>query len=249
MASRWPKLVSNLAGCVRANHSLSIRNRLGNRWSSSSRHVGTKAVTREWNPFIWYNKMLEKYPIRTKCITSGVLYAVGDYIAQKSVATQNNSVDDKHLLRATIYGSIILAPLAHVHFDFLEWLVVKKIATRASLAPFVKMVIDQFGYWAPMIIVVYHASMGAMEGLSYNETVDRLKTLFWPTLKACWILWPVVMVVNFKLIPVAHQLNFCLAFSLVWATILSVMRAPSSNKTEDISPASIASCPVEATQR
>lgn len=32
-----------------------------------------------------------------------------------------------------------------------------QIATRASLAPFVKMVIDQFGYWAPMIIVVYHA--------------------------------------------------------------------------------------------
>ena len=30
-----------------------------------------------------------------------------------------------------------------------------QIATRASLVPFVKMVIDQFGYWAPMIIVVY----------------------------------------------------------------------------------------------
>ena len=29
-----------------------------------------------------------------------VLYAVGDYIAQKSVATQNNSVDDKVLVQS-----------------------------------------------------------------------------------------------------------------------------------------------------
>ena len=36
--------------------------------------------------------------------------------------------------------------------------------------------------------------MGAMEGLSYNETVERLKELYWPTLKACWMIWPAVMV-------------------------------------------------------
>ena len=29
------------------------------------------AVSRKRNPFTWYNEMLEKYPIRTKCITSG----------------------------------------------------------------------------------------------------------------------------------------------------------------------------------
>ena len=36
--------------------------------------------------------------------------------------------------------------------------------------------------------------MGVMEGLTYNETMDRLKTLYWPTLKACWMIWPAVMV-------------------------------------------------------
>ena len=29
------------------------------------------AVSRKWNPFAWYNEMLEKNPIRTKCISSG----------------------------------------------------------------------------------------------------------------------------------------------------------------------------------
>ena len=29
------------------------------------------AGLRKWNPLTWYNEMLEKHPIRTKCITSG----------------------------------------------------------------------------------------------------------------------------------------------------------------------------------
>ena len=36
------------------------------------------------------------------------------------------------LLRAIIYGSGT-APLAHVHFNFLEWLVVKKVGNRLDL--------------------------------------------------------------------------------------------------------------------
>lgn len=148
-----------------------------------------------------------------------------------------------------------MAPLAHAHFNFLEWLTVSKIAARASLLPFVKMFLDQFGYWAPIVTAVYHVSMGAMEGLSYDDTVERLKELYWPTLKACWMIWPAVMVLNFKLIPVAHQLNFCLAVSLVWATILSVIRAPdisSSSKLEETEPVDIipvSNCSFEATQR
>ena len=65
----------------------------------------------------------------------------------------------------------------------------------------------------------------------------------------------IVQVVNFKLIPVAQQLNFCLAFSLVWATILSVIRSPdvtSSSKSEDSEPADIiplSNCSVEIAQR
>ena len=40
----------------------------------------------------------------------------------------------QRLLRAIIYGSGT-APLAHVHFNFLEWLVVKKVGNRLDLLP------------------------------------------------------------------------------------------------------------------
>ena len=38
----------------------------------------------------------------------------------------------QRLLRAIIYGSGT-APLAHVHFNFLEWLVVRKVGNRLDL--------------------------------------------------------------------------------------------------------------------
>ncbi|CAH3152692.1 unnamed protein product, partial [Porites lobata] len=126
------------------------------------------------------------------------------------------------------------APLAHVHFNILEWLVVKKVGNRLDLLQIDLMFIDQFGYWAPCITAVYHVSMSVMEGLTYNETMYRLRTLYWPTLKACWMIWPAVTIVNFRFIPVAHQLNFCLAVSLVWATILSVIRASEASHVKEI---------------
>ena len=36
--------------------------------------------------------------------------------------------------------------------------------------------------------------MGAMEGLNLEQIKERLNLLFWPSLKACWMLWPAVMV-------------------------------------------------------
>ena len=32
------------------------------------------------------------------------------------------------------------------------------------------------------------------KALLIMKTMDRLKTLYWPTLKACWMIWPAVMV-------------------------------------------------------
>ena len=64
--------------------------------------------------------------------------------------------------------------------------------------------------------------------------------------------WLSLQIVNFRFIPVAHQLNFCLAVSLVWATILSVIRASETShvkEIESIDTISITNYPVEATQQ
>ena len=64
--------------------------------------------------------------------------------------------------------------------------------------------------------------------------------------------WLSLQIVNFRFIPVAHQFNFCLAVSLVWATILSVIRASEAShvkEIESIDTISITNYSVEATQQ
>ncbi|EDO31889.1 predicted protein [Nematostella vectensis] len=86
-----------------------------------------------------------------------VLYSVGDVIAQR-VSLRDAPLDRPRMLRAAIYGTFIVAPLAHLHFNFLNWLVVEKLAVRTLLVPFVKVYFDQFVYWAPSIVAIYHLS-------------------------------------------------------------------------------------------
>ena len=162
-----------------------------------------------WNPLAWYNLMLDKYPIRTKMITSGVLYGVGDILAQKGTRP-NDSFDIRRCVRASIFGFVFMGPLAHYHFAFLERLVVTKYPLRAAVMPFAETAIDQFTYWTPCILTLYHTSIGAMEGLGFNEIKERLRLLLWPSMKANWMLWPAVQLINFKFVPVPHQLNLCL---------------------------------------
>ena len=137
-------------------------------------------------------------------------------------------------------------------------LLLLQLAVRPALVPFVKMFFDQFGYFSPMTIAIYHvrlveftpqstphgsfpyplrsplspvsvssspppkqtnkhqtrtasnalsftalpvlhiflwfSSMGMMEGLDYDDVIRRLKTFYWSSLKACWTMWPLVMV-------------------------------------------------------
>ena len=47
---------------------------------------------------------------------------------------------------------------------------------------------------APGINVVYHFSLGMMEGKGVDGSVERVKDKIIPTLKANYVLWPAVQV-------------------------------------------------------
>ncbi|XP_065837418.1 uncharacterized protein [Oscarella lobularis] len=183
-------------------------------------------------PLAWYNRQLEKAPITTKSITSGVLFGLGDLIAQFIMGGKDTAFDFKRLGRATVFGFAILGPLAHLHFNFLEYLVVKRFAVRASLMPFAKVFIEQFTYWAISINMIYHFSIAVMEGLGVEGGIERVKTKIIPTMKANYMLWPAVQIINFKLVPLAHQLNFVLIVSIGWAVYLSLLGSKKAEETD-----------------
>jgi protein Mpv17 len=149
------------------------------------------------------------------------LFGLGDVIGQYVLPEDDGKLNYARVGRAAIFGAFILGPLAHVHFNFLEYVAVKRLALTGTKMAFLKMFIDQFTYWAPGINSVYLFTIPKLEGKSNSEAIDNVKMRIWPTLKANWMLWPLAQMINFKLIPLAHQLNFVLIVSLGWASYLS----------------------------
>ena len=97
-------------------------------------------------------------------------------------------------------------------------------------------------------------SLPIMAGESSETAYDNVRNNLWRVLKANWCLWPVAQVwgvgcgvwvlaypslslslppaslqlINFRLVPVVHQLNFVLVVSLGWATYLSWSTPPAT---------------------
>lgn len=169
-----------------------------------------------------YEASLERRPLATNMLTSAVLYGLGDMIAQHL----SPQFDGARCLRAIAYGGLFYPPFAHAHYNFLEWLVVSRWEVPARFVPWVKMVLEQFVYWSYFSNGYYHAVLGLLQGMTLRRVRRRLWATLWTTLLAQWALWVPVQVLNFRFVPVRHQLGVVLIVSLVWTTFLSLAYPP-----------------------
>uniref|UniRef100_A0A7S4FC16 Peroxisomal membrane protein MPV17 n=1 Tax=Chrysotila carterae TaxID=13221 RepID=A0A7S4FC16_CHRCT len=192
-----------------------------------------------------YEAALASRPVLTKSITSGVLYGAGDALAQviagrnkepsdsdSAGAEAKGMFDASRWLRAVLFGGVFYPGLAHLHYNFLEHLVVVRWAVPISRVPFAKMFIEQFVYWSYFSNAYYHTVLGALQGFSPQQCYDRVASTLWDTLKAQWMFWIPAQLINFSYVPVRHQLNFVLVVSLFWTTFLSLAFPPEPKKPE-----------------
>ena len=200
----------------------------------------------------WYEEHLARSPLLVKAVTSALLYGAGDLIAQAAVTSHAGPshphyrggggggggdyarFDGARLARAVAYGGIFYPPLAHAHFNFLEYLVVARWRLDASAVPWAKMAIEQFIYWSYFSNAYYHVVIGALQGFTPLACLHRLSLTLWPTMKAQWALWVPAQVINFKYVPLRHQLNFVLVLSLAWTTFLSLAFPPEVTREANV---------------
>jgi protein Mpv17 len=81
---------------------------------------------------------------------------------------------------------------------------------------------------------MYHGAMGAMQGHSPKQIYDHVCDVLWDTQKAQWAFWIPIQLLNFKFIPVRHQLNVVLVTSVVWTALLSMWYPPVAPSEENI---------------
>ena len=56
-----------------------------------------------------------------------VLFTTGDVLAQTVTMEKGGKYNCPRAARAAVFGTFLLGPLAHLHFNFIEWLIVKKV--------------------------------------------------------------------------------------------------------------------------
>lgn len=189
----------------------------------------------------WYEHHLQKSPVRTKAVTGGILWGIGDWVAQvvpeaakysqtetestNTTGTTKFEYDYPRTLRAMTFGFVIHAPTSHVHFNLLEYLTIKSGLTGLKI-PVFKAFMEQFVYWSWISNTMYHGTMGAMQGLTLDQIYKRVEDVLWDTQKAQWVFWIPVQLLNFRFVPVRHQLNVVLLTSVVWTALLSAWYPP-----------------------
>ncbi|KAJ4378198.1 hypothetical protein N0V85_008974 [Neurospora sp. IMI 360204] len=143
--------------------------------------------------------------------------------------------DFERLVRFMAYG-FCMAPLQFKWFGFLErcFPITKKSAYMPALK---RVAFDQL-IFAPFGLVCFFTAMTLAEGGGMRGVKDKMRDMYVPTLKANYILWPAVQVINFRLMPVSLQLPFVSTVGIAWTAYLSLTNAAEDVQQTTTRPAS-----------
>lgn len=182
------------------------------------------------NMLRWYQTKLARRPLLTQSITTAVLFATGDVMAQQAVEKVGV---DKHSFartgRMALYGGAVFGPAATTWFSFLARRI--NFPTRPNLTIGARVLTDQTVF-ASSNLFCFLSSMAIMEGTDPRE---KLESTYWEALKKNWMVWPAVQAVNFKFVPLEHRVLVVNVVSLGWNCYLSYVNSQGGKeKIEDV---------------
>ncbi|XP_022734351.1 uncharacterized protein LOC111287921 [Durio zibethinus] len=163
-----------------------------------------------------YEEVLKTNPVSAKMVISGVVYSLGDWIAQCFEGKPLLEFDRTRMFRSGLVGFTLHGSMSHYYYQFCE-----------DIFPFqdlwvvpAKVVFDQTA-WAAVWNSIYFAVLGFLRLESPVSIFNELKATFWPMLTAGWKLWPFAHLITYGVIPVEQRLFWVDCVELIWVTILS----------------------------
>ncbi|KAI1004166.1 hypothetical protein K3495_g4040 [Podosphaera aphanis] len=162
----------------------------------------------------WYQMKLATRPLLTQSITSGVLFATGDTMAQQLIEKKGSEDHDfSRTGRMALYG-FAFGPVATKWFGVLQNKIVLKNPNLQILA---QVAADQ-SVFAGCNLFCFLSSMAIMEG---SDPMEKLENNYMSALTKNWMVWPFVQIVNFKFVPLQHRVMLVNVVSLGWNCYLS----------------------------
>ncbi|KAF8474709.1 hypothetical protein BDZ91DRAFT_711551 [Kalaharituber pfeilii] len=114
------------------------------------------------------------------------------------------------LLTRFMAWGFIMAPL---QFKWLSYLGTAPALKRVAL--------DQLGF-APFGLGLFLSYLTVTEGGGTKAIKKRMEQLYFPTLKASYMIWPLVQILNFRVVPLQFQLPFASTVGIFWTCFISL---------------------------
>ncbi|CAL4926053.1 unnamed protein product [Urochloa decumbens] len=163
-----------------------------------------------------YEEALKANPVLAKMMISGVVYSLGDWIAQCYEGKPIFDFDRARMFRSGLVGFTLHGSLSHYYYHVCEalfpfkywWVVPAKVAFDQTI-------------WSAIWNSIYFVVLGFLRFESPTTIYSELKSTFWPMLTAGWKLWPFAHLITYGVIPVEQRLLWVDCVELIWVTILS----------------------------
>jgi len=118
-----------------------------------------------------YEKEMGSRPLRTMVLTTGALWGSGDYLAQK-LAGRNN-IDVKRTIYTSIYAGVLLGPLTHVWYNYLEKVVSKRFVHGSKRSAAAKVAMDLI-LMEPVYVAATSVLAKLADGKGWDGAVTKL---------------------------------------------------------------------------
>ncbi|CAN0914944.1 Peroxisomal membrane protein 2 [Linum grandiflorum] len=166
--------------------------------------------------WVAYEQALKSNPVLAKMAISGIVYSIGDWIAQCCEGKPLFEFDRTRMFRSGLVGFTLHGSLSHYYYQFCEalipyqdwWVVPAKVAFDQTV-------------WAAIWNSIYFVALGFLRFESPSNIFRELKATFRPMLTAGWKLWPFAHVITYGVIPLEQRLLWVDCVELIWVTILS----------------------------
>ncbi|KXG45662.1 Mpv17/PMP22 [Penicillium griseofulvum] len=135
------------------------------------------------------------------------------------VRSSSPSFDFERLTRFMAYG-FFMAPVQFQWFGFLSraFPLTKKNPTAPA---FKRVAFDQL-IFAPFGLACFFTYMTIAEGGGRRALTNKFRDVYLPTLKANFVLWPAVQILNFRVVPIQFQIPFVSTVGIAWTAYLSL---------------------------
>lgn len=130
--------------------------------------------------------------------------------------------DFERLTRFASY-SFIMTPVQFRWFALLTKLF--PLTSASATVPALKRVAMDQLIFAPFGLCCFFTFMTVAEGGGKRAVVKKFQDIYIPTLRANFLIWPAVQVINFRLMPLRFQIPFVSTIGVAWTVYLSMTNA------------------------